>query len=120
MGSDPDHILAPDVSFVSEARAGQETIRHGAVEQPPDLAVEVTSPNDTDARVQEKVDDYLAAEVQRVWVVRPALRSVTVHRPNGDAHTFREGSALTSDDAGFAMAGFELELRRLFETYSDA
>lgn len=120
MGTDPDHILAPDVSFVPESRVAQETIRHGAVEQPPDLAVEVTSPGDTDAQVQEKVDDYLAAGVQRVWVVRPGLRTVTVHRPSGDAHTFREGARLTSEDASFSVAGFELELPRLFETYPDA
>ncbi len=112
--AEPDTLRAPDVSFVLKARLATEAPHHGGVLQAPDLAVEVVSPSDRDVDVQEKVDDYLAAGVQRVWVVRPALKTVTVHRPGGDAHTYGGDNALSSDDAGFAVAGFRLALNELF------
>ena len=59
--------------------------------------------------------DYLASDVPRVWVVYPALRTVVVQRPDGDAHTYAAGDALTSDDAGFAPTGFLLPLRAIFD-----
>ncbi len=114
MGTNPDHILAPDVSFVREARAAEETVRHGAVEQAPDLAIEIVSPSERENDVASKVADYLAAGVSRVWVVRPALRTITVHRPNGDAHTYSPADTPSSDDAAFGTPGFSLPLREVF------
>ncbi len=111
---DPDLLRGPDVSFVSKQRLAGEELYHGGVRQVPDLAVEVVSPSDRDVDVQEKVDDYRAAGVQRVWVVRPALKTVTVHRPGGDAHTYGGDNALSSDDAGFDVTGFRLALAELF------
>lgn len=60
------------------------------------------------------MNEYLAAGTRRVWLVRPRLRTVTVHRPNGDAHTYQLGDTLTSDDAGFDVAGFALPLSDIF------
>lgn len=113
-GAAPDHVLAPDVSFVSREQAEQETMRDGFVAQPPLLAVEVVSPNDRDTDVAQKVADYLAAGVRRVWVVRPELANVTVHRPGGDAHTYAGDDSLGSDDAAFRVEGFALPLAELF------
>ncbi len=114
LATKPDHIRSPDISFVSATRARSETIKHGCVDGLPELAVEITSPTDTDRAVQEKVDDYLAAGVSRVWVVRPELETVTVFRGNRDAHVFTREDTLTSDDAGFAVEGFALPLSELF------
>lgn len=114
LAADPDHVLAPDVSFVSREQAEQETVRDGFVAQPPLLAVEVVSPNDRDTDVAQKVADYLAAGVRRVWVVRPELANVTVHRPGGDAHTYAGDDSLGSDDAAFSVEGFALPLAELF------
>lgn len=111
---DPDSILCPDVSFVRTSRLGNETVLHGAVTQVPDLAVEVTSPSDRDRDLQEKVDDYLRGGVLRVWVVRPELRTVTVHRPGGDAHTFTMGDTLTADDAAIPDDAFTLPVADIF------
>ncbi len=109
-----DHVRAPDVSFVRTSRLGNETVLHGAVTQVPDLAVEVTSPSDRDRDLQEKVDDYLRGGVLRVWVVRPELRTVTVHRPGGDAHTFTMGDTLTADDAAIPDDAFTLPVADIF------
>jgi hypothetical protein len=42
------------------------------------------------------------------------FRSV-VHRPNGDAHTYRAGDTLTSDNAALPIEGFALPVERIFE-----
>jgi Uma2 family endonuclease len=114
LAHDPDTQRGPDVSYVSAERLETERLYHGAVDQPPDLAVEVISPNDTDREVAAKVEEYLVAGVRRVWVVRLEIKTVTVYRPGGDAHVYHVGETLTSDDAGFAVDGFALPLAELF------
>ncbi len=111
----PDSVRGPDVSFVANDRIPEGGIRdEGWVPCIPTLAVEVVSPDDLDREVQRNVDLYLGAGVARVWVVRPKNRTVTVHRPGGEAHAYGVDGSLASDDAGFAVDGFELPLRTLF------
>ena len=111
LSAGPDDVRAPDLSFVSKAT---EKVVDGFVAQAPDLAVEVTSPNDRESEIAEKVELYLASGVKRVWVLRPDRKTVTVHRPGGDSHTFAVGDSLTSDDATFSVDGFDLPLATLF------
>ena len=74
----------------------------------------MVSPEDRDSAVSAKVQQYLSAGTNRVWVVRPATKTVTVHRPDGSARTYGLDATLTSEDAGFAVAGFALDLVALF------
>lgn len=109
--SAPDTVRAPDVSFV--ARPGPIVERY--VEVPPTtLAVEITSPDDRESDVALKVEEYLDAGAERVWIVRPRNRTVTVHRPGGDSHTYDTRDKLTSADAAFSVEGFVLPLEQLF------
>lgn len=112
----PDTVRAPDVAFFASASMPAGGIpEEGFVPFPPTLAVEVVSPDDLDREVAAKVADYLEAGVERVWVVRPRLRTVTVHRPGGAAQTITENGVLTSDDAGFSVEGFELPIAAIFD-----
>jgi Uma2 family endonuclease len=86
----------------------------GFVRGAPALAVDVTSPDDRDAYLSQKVAEYLEAGSRRVWVVRPNLKAVTVHYPDGTARVFRESDTLTSEEAGFSLPGFALVLSELF------
>ena len=47
---------------------------------PPDLAVEVVSPNDSADALEEKLDDYQKVGVPLVWVIYPEPRTVKVFR----------------------------------------
>jgi Uma2 family endonuclease len=114
LAHDPDTIRGPDVSWVSPERLARETVRHGAAEPAPNLAVEIVPRTTRNREVAEKVAQYLAAGVERAWVVRRELQTVTVHRPHGDAHTYGAGDTLTSDDAGFPVEGSALPLAELF------
>ena len=54
----PDTVRAPDVAFVRSDRI-PEVLPQGFFPGPPDLAIEVRSPNDGLKAVQAKIDDYL-------------------------------------------------------------
>ena len=115
LATDPDIVRAPDAAWLSFERLPAEGFpESGYFEGAPNLAVEVVSIHDSDADVADKVADWLAYGSDRVWVVRPRLKTVTVHRPGGDAHTYGDDDVLTSDDAGFPVEGFDLPLGVIF------
>lgn len=106
----PDTVRAPDVSFLSVKRLPPED-HEGFVPGAPDLAVEVISPTERDADVQDKVMDYLTHGTQLVWVVRPRQRTVTVYRPDGTVRVLQETDTLEGEAV---IPGFTLPLKTLF------
>lgn len=106
----PDTVRAPDVSFVASERLSSED-SDGFFRGAPDLAVEIVSPGDTDAQVQDRVLDYLTHGTRLVWVVRPHQRTVTVYRSDGTAHLLRETDTLDGEDV---VAGFTCPLVEIF------
>ena len=75
------------------------------------IAVEVVSPEDTAAEVDEKVQEYLDAGARRVWVVKPRVRAVTVHYPDGTTCTLRGNDILSGEEV---FPGFKLRVADLF------
>jgi Uma2 family endonuclease len=69
----PTRFRVPDVCVLRK-NAPREQI----VVQPPLLCIEILSPEDTMLRTRERVLDFLDMGVPEVWIVDPALRSVTV------------------------------------------
>ncbi len=111
----PDTVRGPDVSFhlVPRERRRQST---GFLAGSPDIAVEVVSPSNSAAQVERKVDEYLAAGSQRVWVVYPATRIATrhviIHHPDGTTITYTGNDVITDEDL---LPGFSLPLSEIFE-----
>lgn len=106
----PDTVRCPDVAFVAASRVPSAPSR-GYLEGPPDLAVEVTSPNDTYAEVHEKALFWIACGAHLVWVVEPIARLVTVYLPDRSQHTLRGDDLLTGDDV---LPGFAVRVAELF------
>jgi len=77
---DPNRVRKPDASYVGPGRFENDEIPEGHIRVPPDLAVEVVSPNDFYYDVEKKVDEYLRAGVRMVWVVNPEFWTVRVFR----------------------------------------
>lgn len=92
-----DTVRAADVSLVRAGRLPGVVPLRGATPFAPDLVVEVLSPSDTYSRVEEKLDDYLAAGVQLLWLVDPSRRRVDVVLPDGTRR--RVGESETLDGA---------------------
>lgn len=105
---DPDTVRAPDVAFV---RAGRVAISPSYVEGPPDLAVEVLSPDDRPGYIREKVKEWLEAGTRLVWVVDPGARTVAVHEPGRKSRVVRESGVLPGGDV---LPGFALAVRDIF------
>ena len=80
--TDPDTVRAPDVGFVRRERV-PSPLPTGYAAFPPDLAVEVLSPDDRPGEVLAKVADWLRAGCELVWVVDPDRRIARVYRADG-------------------------------------
>lgn len=111
IGRDPDTVRAPDVAFVAARRIGDKLAK-GFFPGPPDLAVEVLSPDDRAGEVLAKVQDWLAAGCQVVWVVDPRTRTVTVYRSPSEIVILGAAETL---DGGALLPGFSVAVGELFE-----
>src|SRR5438034_6318917 len=59
----PGLVRRPDVSFIRKDRLPGGRLPKGWAKFPPDLAVEVVSPNDLAESVEEKLNDYRKVSV---------------------------------------------------------
>ena len=111
LASNPDVVRAPDVAFIRRVRVEEVGNVEGYWPGAPDLAVEVISPSDTYAEVQEKVFDWLEAGTKMVILVMPRKRAVTVYRSLTDIIMLTEHDML---DGGDVVPGWKLSVRELF------
>ncbi len=104
----------PDVSFVSHARwpYHRRVPKVAVWDKVPELAIEIVSPSNTADHVQEKIHEYFAAGVRRVWVVYPRQQEVYVYASPTEIQVLQLGQEL---DGGDLIPGFRLPLAALFE-----
>tara|TARA_E500000305_G_scaffold8494_1_gene6030 strand:- start:226 stop:786 length:561 start_codon:yes stop_codon:yes gene_type:complete len=110
---DPDKIRKPDVSFIQSSRLTNELIDVGYMPIAPDLAVEVTSPGELTYTIDEKIEDYLQAGCQMVWVANPRLKIVDVYRPAGTNQRLHINDRISGENA---LPGFECSVGDFFVT----
>jgi Uma2 family endonuclease len=107
---DPDTVRAPDVGFVRAERVPSPPPR-GFFQGPPDLAVEVLSPDDRASEVLAEVNDWLAAGCLAVWVADPAKRTICVYPKDGQAVTLGTADEVSGGDI---LPGFRLPVGEIF------
>ena len=73
--ADPNKFRKPDVSFIRRDRLSWDQVDDGVITIPPDLVVEVISPNDLAQDLDDRITDYLCAGVPLVWVANPESRT---------------------------------------------
>jgi Uma2 family endonuclease len=105
LASDPDTVRGPDVAFIRRERLPHPSPR-GFAGFPPDLAVEVLSPNDRPGQTLAKVADWLSAGTRLVWVMDPDRRIARIYRADGTQATINEDEQLDGEDIlpGFSCA----------------
>jgi Uma2 family endonuclease len=101
----------PDLAFVSATRIPPEGEPESKWPIPPDLAVEVISPNALYEKVYAKTMEYLTAEVKQVWLVSPEHRTVTIYRSAMNITAFAGDCELVSEDF---FPDFRCPLREIF------
>ncbi len=108
---EPGLVRRPDVSFVRYGRFPGGALPKGWATIPPDLAVEVVSPNDIVYQLEDKLEDYRKVGVPLVWVVFPNSRTVRVYRADGSTSFLREDEELSGEDI---IPGFRCSVREIF------
>jgi Uma2 family endonuclease len=74
----PRRYRIPDVMILRRGRKYTRVIREA-----PLLCIEVLSPEDTWARMRERLDDYLRMGVEHVWCFEPEAREVRRYAAEG-------------------------------------
>jgi Uma2 family endonuclease len=114
----PSKVRRADISFIRRDRYSLEQLSEdGFTTIPPDLAVEVVSPNDLVGKVDEKIEEYLRAGVRLVWVVHPAARAVQVFRGDRSVSWLWAADELSGEDV---LPGFRCKVEDLFPNASSA
>jgi Uma2 family endonuclease len=102
----------PDIAFVSRERMPRGDARSFVPFRfPPDMVIEVLSPDQNIGRFTEKLQFFLRHGVRLVWVVDPIAETVTVHRPDADPFTLSAGDTLDGLDV---VPGFTLPVADIF------
>ncbi len=102
LAMDPDTVRGPDIAFIRRERVPHPA-PVGFAAFPPDLVIEIRSPNDRPGDMLGKVGDWLSAGTRLVWVIDPARRLAHVYRSDGTQSTV---DSLDGDDVlpGFSCA----------------
>ena len=110
LSRNPDTVRGPDVSFV---RAGRRDFppRRRFAPGPPDLAVEVVSPDNSLPQLLLKAAEYLGAGCELVWIVDYDDATARVLASGAVTLTLAAGDVL---DGGSTLPGFTLPLAELF------
>ena len=106
----PDTVRGPAVAYWSIVR--QPQLPEHYFDIPPDLLVEVQSPDDRRRDVREKVRTYVAAGVPLAWLVDPDTRTVTVYAGSLRGLELDETDTL---DGGTILPGFNTLVAAIFD-----
>jgi Uma2 family endonuclease len=106
----PHRVRAHDVSFVSAEKLTAYGSPQEFAKVVPDLTVEVISPDVKYGYLQRQIRDYFEAGVRLLWIVDPAMQTVTVHRSPVDLRVFTTADTLSGEDVipGFSCPAAEL------------
>jgi len=106
-----DTVRIPDVCLVRKSSwEGMEVVR-GALRGAPDLAVEVISPTNSAEDLDRKVEQYLRAGTEAVWLLYPETRHVIAYRRSGEIRKFEAGAIL--EEPGL-LPGLAIPVDELF------
>ena len=103
-------MRAPDVAFVRADRLPAAPVK-GFFPGPPDLAVEVLSPDDRASAVLDEVHDWLRSGCQAVWIVDPGKRTITTYRNSKPIAALNETDVLSGEDV---LPGFSFPVAEIF------
>ncbi|MCA2654053.1 Uma2 family endonuclease [Microcystis sp. M061S2] len=108
---------SPDIAFFAKKRLqGLEELPTGFLEGGPDLVVEILSPGNTVAEIEDKIAEYFANGTRLLWVISPGQHYVLVYRSG-----YEPQELLTSADfleGEEVVPGFTFPVADLFQKLS--
>jgi Uma2 family endonuclease len=109
---DPDTVRGADISFYSYQSLPKGPIPAGYLAFPPNLVVEVCSPDDRWREILVKVNEYLEVGVTVVVVLDPEPRTAHIFRADRAPQQLGADDDLTVPEI---LGDFRVELTRFFE-----
>lgn len=109
---EPQLIATPDVAVVRNEVIPSDGIPVGPFPGAPDVAIIVVSPTDKFDEISARVTEYFEAGTRRVWIVRPRVKMVTIHRSVQDVQIIAETQVLNGGDV---LPGLEIPLAKIFD-----
>lgn len=106
-----DWCPVPDVTFMSNARLATLDLDYGICSKPPELVIEILSPGQSFDEMTCKAIDYLAAGVERVWIVSDRQRSLTIFASDTAPMTYLDDQPI--EDSLFP--GLNFTVKELFK-----
>lgn len=115
VSEDPPTTFGIDVVVLDRSVLEEQDAESPWVKGIPTLTVEILSPSDRCEDIHDKVTEYMRVGVPMVWVVDPALHTVTIHRSDRDPSMVNRSQQLTGDDV---LPGFECAVADLFPDWN--
>jgi Uma2 family endonuclease len=106
-----DWAPVPDLTYISYERLPKKWKLNAACPIPPELVIEIISPDQTRKEFDEKAQDYFAAGVSRVWIVDPEVMNIKVFFSADSSQVYTDNMLIL--DA--LLPGLELTVRQVFE-----
>jgi len=108
---------SPDIAFFAKERLqGLEELPTGFLEGGPDLVVEILSPGNTVAEIEDKIAEYFANGTRLLWVISPGQHYVLVYRSGYEPQRLlTSGDFLEGEEV---VPGFTFPVADLFQKLS--
>jgi Uma2 family endonuclease len=106
---------APDISFIPKARIEKLGFRPSTrkfLPGAPDLAVEVVSPSNSRAEIDERLKDFFTSGTQLAWVIHPDEEYVEVCHSLTERKMLGPGAELEGENL---LPGFRYPIKELFQ-----
>jgi Uma2 family endonuclease len=110
--NDSQQVRKPDAAVVLHARVAGPLATKGYTRVAPNLVVEVISPGDEAYEINNKIEEWLAAGVDEVWIVMPPAKTVTIHTREQSPRTFRSDEEIESV---YGAPGFRCRVADFFQ-----
>ncbi|HEY3322892.1 MAG TPA: Uma2 family endonuclease [Planctomycetota bacterium] len=110
--AEPLRRRSPDILFIQKAR--EKIIRETWIEGPPDLIIEIVSPESVARDWRDKYNDYEKAGVREYWIVDPNSRKVEAYSLNRSKR-FQLLPETTAGIQSRALKGFFLKSEWLWQ-----
>ena len=108
----PDTVRCCDICYISRIKVPSGKLTGYFPPVPPDLIVEVLSPEELWPEVESKVWNFLDAGVTVVCVVDPTTETARIYRSDRDEEQLKNADLVTFEDV---LPGFSVPLKQLFE-----
>ena len=108
---EPPTNVGIDVAYITVEQMAATSPNASYIEGVPLLAVEIMSPSDEFEGTTDKIKAYLEAGVALVWRVKPALKFLTIFRPDATPRAFGLGDELTAEPH---LPGFRVAVAEIF------